>query len=90
MLSTHHLGEARRTDRVILLAGCIVADGPPAEVLRPELLTEAFGNRIVRRRRGSGAVVVIDEHGHDDDDHGTSASTCSPSTITTTPTPTAP
>jgi zinc/manganese transport system ATP-binding protein len=61
VMSTHHLGEARRTDRVLLLAGCIVASGRPEEVLRPELLAEAFGNRLVR----SGAeMVVVDEHGH--------------------------
>ena len=67
VLSTHHLGEARHTDRVILLAGCIVADGPPAEALRPALLTEAFGNRMVRTDH---AAVVVDEHGHTDGDHG--------------------
>jgi ABC-type cobalamin/Fe3+-siderophores transport system ATPase subunit len=60
-MSTHHLGEARRTDRVLLLAGCIVASGPPDDVLRPALLAEAFGNRLVRS--GSEALVV-DEHGH--------------------------
>jgi ABC-type Mn2+/Zn2+ transport system ATPase subunit len=61
VLSTHHLGEARRTDRVLLLAGCIVASGPPEEVLRPSLLAEAFGNRLV----SSGAeTLVVDEHGH--------------------------
>jgi ABC-type Mn2+/Zn2+ transport system ATPase subunit len=65
VLSTHHLGEARHTDRVILLAGCIVADGPPAQVLRPELLAEAFGNRMVPTDHGA---VVVDEHGHADDD----------------------
>jgi ABC-type Mn2+/Zn2+ transport system ATPase subunit len=61
VMSTHHLGEARRTDRVLLLAGCIVASGPPDDVLRPALLAEAFGNRLVRS--GSEALVV-DEHGH--------------------------
>ncbi len=61
VMSTHHLGEARRTDRVLLLAGCIVASGPPDEVLQPALLAEAFGNRLVR----SGAdTLVVDEHGH--------------------------
>ena len=30
VLSTHHLGEARRIDRVLLLAGCVLADGAPA------------------------------------------------------------
>jgi ABC-type Mn2+/Zn2+ transport system ATPase subunit len=63
VLSTHHLGEARRTDRVLLLAGCVMADGPPAEVLRPPLLGEAFGNRRVRTTDGA---VVVDDHGHTD------------------------
>jgi iron complex transport system ATP-binding protein len=67
VLSTHHLGEARHTDRVLLLAGCIVADGPPAEVLRPRLLAEAFGNRMIRT--ANGAVLVVDDHGHADGDH---------------------
>ncbi len=73
VLSTHHLGEARCTDRVLLLAGCVIADGPPAQVLRPDLLTEAFGNRVVRRDDGA---VVIDDHGHAealDDDRPTAA-----------------
>jgi ABC-type Mn2+/Zn2+ transport system ATPase subunit len=64
VLSTHHLGEARRTGRVMLLAGCVVADGPPADTLRPDLLAEAFGNRLV----GAGAgAMVVDEHGHEHD-----------------------
>jgi ABC-type Mn2+/Zn2+ transport system ATPase subunit len=65
VMSTHHLGEARRTDRVLLLAGCILGSGPPDEVLRPALLAEAFGNRLVR----SGPdTLVVDEHGHAHDD----------------------
>jgi iron complex transport system ATP-binding protein len=63
VLSTHHLGEARHTDRVLLLAGCVMADGPPGEVLRPPLLAEAFGNRMVRTVDGA---VVVDDHGHTD------------------------
>ena len=66
VLSTHHLGEARHTDRVLLLAGCIVADGPPADVLRPSLLAEAFGNRMIRTADGA---VVVDDHGHTGDEH---------------------
>jgi len=38
VLSTHHLDEARHCDRVLLLAGRLVADGSPDEVLRPDLL----------------------------------------------------
>jgi zinc/manganese transport system ATP-binding protein len=65
VISTHHLGEARRTDRVVLLAGCVIADGAPGEVLRPELLSEAFGNRLIT---SGAAALVVDEHGHAHDD----------------------
>jgi ABC-type Mn2+/Zn2+ transport system ATPase subunit len=60
--STHHLAEARRADRVMLLAGCVLADGPPGEVLVPQLLAEAFGGRLIR---DDGSTIVVDEHGHD-------------------------
>ncbi len=63
VFSTHHLGEARRADRVLLLAGCVLADGTPDEVLVPDLLAEAFGGRMI-----AGTAMVIDEHHHDD--HG--------------------
>jgi ABC-type Mn2+/Zn2+ transport system ATPase subunit len=61
VFSTHHLGEARRADRVLLLAGCVLADGRPDDVLVPDLLAEAFGGRMI-----SGTTMVIDEHHHDD------------------------
>jgi iron complex transport system ATP-binding protein len=64
VFSTHHLAEARRADRVLLLAGCVLADGTPDEVLVPRLLAEAFGGRLIR---DDGSTVVVDEHGHDDD-----------------------
>jgi ABC-type Mn2+/Zn2+ transport system ATPase subunit len=65
VLSTHHLGEARQADRVLLMAGCVLADGSPSAVLRPELLAEAFGNRAVSFD-GDAVVTVVDEHGHGD------------------------
>jgi zinc/manganese transport system ATP-binding protein len=65
VMSTHHLGEARRTDRVLLLAGCVLAAGPPGEVLQPQLLAEAFGDRLVT---SGAATLVVDEHGHAHDD----------------------
>jgi ABC-type Mn2+/Zn2+ transport system ATPase subunit len=71
VLSTHHLGEARQTDQVVLLAGCVIATGPPDEVLQPGLLAEAFGTRLVGVDHGDGspaAVAVVDEHGHAHDD----------------------
>jgi ABC-type Mn2+/Zn2+ transport system ATPase subunit len=70
VFSTHHLDEARRADRVVLLAGAVIADGEPAEVLTPELLAIAFGGRLIQIDR---TAVVVDEHGHgiqhDDCDH---------------------
>ena len=60
--STHHLAEARRADRVLLMAGCVLADGAPEEVLVPSLLAEAFGGRLLR---DDGTSILIDDHGHD-------------------------
>ena len=62
MFSTHHLAEARRADRVMLMAGCVLADGAPEEVLVPPLLAEAFGGRLIR---DDGTTIVVDDHGHD-------------------------
>ena len=47
VMSTHHLQEARRCDRVLLLRGIVLADGPPAEVLDAANLRAAFGGEIV-------------------------------------------
>jgi ABC-type Mn2+/Zn2+ transport system ATPase subunit len=62
VFSTHHLAEARRVDRVLLMAGCVLADGPPSEVLVPSLLAEAFGGRLLR---DDGLSILVDDHGHD-------------------------
>ncbi|HEY5664953.1 MAG TPA: metal ABC transporter ATP-binding protein [Ilumatobacter sp.] len=62
VFSTHHLAEARRADRVMLMAGCVLADGPPEQVLVPSLLAEAFGGRLIR---DDGLSIVVDDHGHD-------------------------
>ncbi len=62
VFSTHHLAEARRADRVMLMAGCVLADGPPSAVLTPRLLAEAFGGRVIS---DDGLSIVVDDHGHD-------------------------
>lgn len=62
VFSTHHLAEARRVDRVMLMAGCVLADGPPDRVLVPSLLAEAFGGRLLR---DDGTSILVDDHGHD-------------------------
>jgi ABC-type Mn2+/Zn2+ transport system ATPase subunit len=62
VFSTHHLAEARRAGRVMLMAGCVLADGPPDKVLMPTLLAEAFGGRVIR---DDGMTIVVDDHHHD-------------------------
>lgn len=70
VFSTHHLDEARRADRVMLLAGRVIADAPPDIALTTERLASAFGGRLITL---DAATVVLDEHGHgiehDDCDH---------------------
>ncbi len=61
VFSTHHLAEARRADRVVLLAGRVLADGSPTEVLRPDLLVAAFSGRVLELDEQS---LLLDDHGH--------------------------
>ena len=61
VFSTHHLEEAKRAQRVMLLAGCVIADGVPDAVLRPEHLATAFGGRLLRI---GGEALLVDDHGH--------------------------
>lgn len=59
--STHHLEEAKRAQRVMLLAGCVIADGDADEVLSPEHLAAAFGGRLLQV---GDQAVLVDDHGH--------------------------
>ncbi len=60
VLSTHDLEDAELADHVLLLAGRVVAAGPPASVLTADHLREAYGGRLLR----SGDGFAIDEHVH--------------------------
>ena len=53
VVSTHHLDDARRCDRVVLVDGRVIADGAPADVLAPAVLDEAFG---AFRTTGEGTI----------------------------------
>ncbi len=65
VMSTHHLEEARRCDRVLVLANRVVADGPPHDTLRPDVLGAAFGERVIRLTDDDGqTIVLLDDHGH--------------------------
>ena len=65
--STHDIGEATRCERVMLLAGRVVAAGPPDDVLTPENLLETFG--ISLSRVADRLQVVEHHHLHDDGRH---------------------
>lgn len=70
VISTHHLDEARRCARVLLLRNKIVADGSPTDTLTAEALRMTFGDRVVTQ---DGVPAVFDDHGHDhhhDHQHG--------------------
>jgi ABC-type Mn2+/Zn2+ transport system ATPase subunit len=64
--STHDLGEAAHADRVLLLAGHLVASGPPGEVLIAEHLAVAYGHRLVTL---GDNVIMLDDAPHHDHDH---------------------
>jgi ABC-type Mn2+/Zn2+ transport system ATPase subunit len=69
VLSTHDLTDARRADRVMLLANRLVAFGAPDEVLTDRPLAAAYGGRVLALAEG---VVVMDDPHHDHyDDHQT-------------------
>ncbi len=48
------------SDRLALMyEGHLVADGAPADVLRPETLAEFYGVRVTVQHEPDGTVVVI-------------------------------
>jgi ABC-type Mn2+/Zn2+ transport system ATPase subunit len=59
--ATHDVGEASMCDRVLLLAGRVIADGPPNVVMTPENLLETFGIGLTK----VGDQLVVTEHHHD-------------------------
>ena len=61
--ATHDVGEASECERVVLLAGRVVADGPPNVVLTPENLLTTFGVGLTH----VDGRLVITEHVHDHD-----------------------
>lgn len=63
VFSTHHLDEAGVADQVLVLGGRVLAAGPPQEALRPDVLSLAFGGRMIVL----GDRVVLDDHGHQHD-----------------------
>ena len=61
VFSTHDLSEAAGADQIVLLAGRVVASGPPAAVLTEEHLVEAYRGRFVDV---AGLRLIDDPHHH--------------------------
>ncbi len=61
MVSTHDLGDAAAADHLLLLAGRVVASGPPAEVLTEANLAAAYGGHLLRIGE---QTLILDDHPH--------------------------
>ena len=61
VISTHDLAEARVSDHVVLMAGRVVASGPPEEVLTADLLREAYRAAFLHV---DGGQVFLDDPAH--------------------------
>jgi manganese transport system ATP-binding protein len=61
VVSTHDLADAAAADHLLLLAGRVVASGPPSEVLTPEHLAAAYGGHLLRVGE---QTLILDDHPH--------------------------
>jgi hypothetical protein len=59
--STHDMGDAATADHLLLLAGRVVATGPPADVLTDVNLAEAYGGHLLRF---GSSTLILDDHPH--------------------------
>jgi manganese/iron transport system ATP-binding protein len=67
--TTHDLAAAQvHFPEVVALNRRIVAAGPPQDVLRPEVLAEAYGGHLISI--AGGAIVLDDAHHHDTEPPG--------------------
>ncbi len=63
LLITHDINMIRsRVDRLVLLKTRLYAAGPPAEVLKPEILRQVYGKDLVITERD--LIIVEDYHHH--------------------------
>jgi ABC-type Mn2+/Zn2+ transport system ATPase subunit len=64
VMTTHDLNEAAEADHVLLLTGGKVVQGPPGDVLVPDVLREAYSGRLLVME-SDRTVVVDDPHHHE-------------------------
>lgn len=62
VITTHELHTAEAADHVVLVAGRVVAAGPPAEVLTADNLAEAYGGHL--HELPGGELMLDDPHAH--------------------------
>lgn len=63
VIATHDLDEATEADQVVLIAGRVLAAGPPEDVLTTANLRAAYGSRVLDL--GDRVLAVDDDaHGH--------------------------
>jgi len=60
VMTTHDVADANRADHVLLMAGRVHTEGPPALALHPDRLSAAYGIGIVHLEDGS--LVLDDAH----------------------------
>jgi manganese transport system ATP-binding protein len=69
VVATHDLAEASAADHLVLVAGRVVAAGPPSAALTRDTLAEAYGARLLRV---GDDTLLLDEgahHDHEGHDH---------------------
>ncbi|MDX6555437.1 MAG: hypothetical protein QOD86_1632 [Miltoncostaeaceae bacterium] len=70
VVATHDIRDAMEADLALLLAGHVVAFGPPAEVITREALLATFGLALSATAE-EGVLAMDPGHGHDHDhEHG--------------------
>lgn len=68
-LTTHDVGTARLADVTVLMATEVVAAGPPATTLTPELLGVAYGGHVHALEDGTLVLDDPNPHDHRHEDH---------------------
>ncbi|MCC5948237.1 MAG: metal ABC transporter ATP-binding protein [Nitriliruptoraceae bacterium] len=63
ILTTHDVGTARLAQQAVVMATDLIAAGPPAEALAPDVLAKAYGGHI--HELDDGTLVLDEAHHHD-------------------------
>ncbi|MEL6150119.1 MAG: metal ABC transporter ATP-binding protein [Chloroflexota bacterium] len=65
LLATHNMNRAaEHFGSMLLMNRCNMAYGPPSEVLKPEVLRQAYSSAVRVVQDGTETLIIADEHGH--------------------------